>query len=47
MTKKDNNLIKTTNPYSGQSEMLTEEEFALYPLIKQKKLSSMMPCKKA
>ncbi len=34
MTKKDNNLIETTNPYSGQSEMLTEEEFALYHLIK-------------
>ena len=26
--------IKTTNPYSGQSEMLTPEEFALYHLIK-------------
>ena len=26
--------IKTTNPYSGQSEMLSEEEFALYHLIK-------------
>ena len=34
MTTKDNNLIKTTNPYSGQSEMLSEEEFALYHLIK-------------
>ena len=34
MTKKDNNLIKTTNPYSGQSAMLSEEEFALYHLIK-------------
>ena len=27
-------LIKTTNPYSGQSAMLTQEEFALYHLIK-------------
>ena len=27
-------LIKTTNPYSGQSAMLNEEEFALYHLIK-------------
>ena len=26
--------MKATNPYSGQSEMLTEEEFALYHLIK-------------
>ena len=26
--------IKTTNPYSGQSAMLNEEEFALYHLIK-------------
>lgn len=34
MTTKDNNLIKTTNPYSGQSAMLTHEEHALYHLIK-------------
>jgi len=34
MTKKDNNLIETTNPYSGQSAMLTHEEHALYHLIK-------------
>ena len=27
-------LIKTTNPYSGQSAMLTIEEHALYLLIK-------------
>ena len=27
-------LIKTTNPYSGESAMLTQEEFALYHLIK-------------
>jgi len=27
-------LIKTTNPYSGQSAMLTHEEHALYHLIK-------------
>ena len=26
--------MKATNPYSGKSEMLTEEEFALYHLIK-------------
>jgi len=31
---KDNRTIKTTNPYSGQSAMLNEEEFALYHLIK-------------
>ena len=34
MTTKDNTLIKTTNPYSGQSAMLTHEEHALYHLIK-------------
>ena len=28
-------LIKTTNPYSGQSEMLTPEEHKLYIEIKQ------------
>ena len=27
--------IKTTNPYSGQSEMLTPEEYKLYIMIKQ------------
>ena len=27
--------IKTTNPYSGQSEMLTPEEHSLYTQIKQ------------
>ena len=27
--------IKTTNPYSGQSEMLTKEEHDLYQQIKQ------------
>ena len=26
--------MKATNPYSGQSKMLSEEEFALYNLIK-------------
>ena len=31
---KNNRTIKTTNPYSGQSAMLNEEEFALYHLIK-------------
>ena len=28
-------LIKTTNPYSGQSEMLTFEEYDLYGMIKR------------
>ena len=27
--------IKATNPYSGQSEMLTAEEYKLYIMIKQ------------
>ena len=27
--------IKTTNPYSGQSEMLTKEEHKLYTQVKQ------------
>ena len=27
-------LIKATNPYSGQSEMLTDEEYTLYLNIK-------------
>ena len=27
--------IETTNPYSGQSEMLTPEEYKLYIMIKQ------------
>ena len=27
--------IKTTNPYSGQSTMLTPEEYKLYIMIKQ------------
>ena len=27
--------IKTTNPFSGQSEMLTAEEYKLYIMIKQ------------
>jgi len=31
-------MIKATNPYSGQSEMLTAEEFSLYLLIKQAEL---------
>ena len=31
---KDNRTIKTTNPFSGESAMLSEEEFALYHLIK-------------
>ena len=28
-------MIKTTNPYSGQSELLTQEEHWLYVQIKQ------------
>ena len=28
-------MIKTTNPYSGQSELLTEEEHKLYTQVKQ------------
>ena len=31
MTKRN---MKATNPYSGESAMLSEEEFALYHLIK-------------
>ncbi len=31
--------IKTTNPYSGQSEMLTPEEHALYTQIKQDEIT--------
>ena len=38
MTKKDNRTIETTNPYSGQSEMLTPEEYKLYIMIKQAEL---------
>ena len=30
--------IKTTNPFSGQSEMLTPEEYKLYIMIKQAEL---------
>ena len=37
--------IKTTNPYSGQSELLTEEEHKVYTQVKQdemdKKYDSM------
>ena len=29
---------KTTNPFSGQSEMLTPEEYKLYIMIKQAEL---------
>jgi len=28
-------MIKTTNPYSGQSELLTEEEYKVYIQVKQ------------
>ena len=38
MTTKDNRTIKTTNPFSGQSEMLTPEEYKLYIMIKQAEL---------
>ena len=27
--------IKTTNPYSGESELLTEEEYKVYTQVKQ------------
>ena len=27
--------IKTTNPYSGQSEMLTRDEFIVYTMVKK------------
>jgi hypothetical protein len=30
--------IETTNPYSGQSTMLTPEEYKLYIMIKQAEL---------
>ena len=30
--------IKTTNPFSGQSTMLTPEEYKLYIMIKQAEL---------
>ena len=30
-----NRTMKATNPYSGQSEMLTAEEYKLYIMIKQ------------
>tara|TARA_R100000700_G_C3066581_1_gene78793 strand:+ start:235 stop:441 length:207 start_codon:yes stop_codon:yes gene_type:complete len=32
---KNERTIKTTNPYSGQSTMLTPEEYKLYIMIKQ------------
>ena len=32
--------IKTTNPFSGQSEMLTPEEYKLYIMIKQAELDA-------
>ncbi len=37
MTKTER-TIKATNPYSGQSEMLTPEEYKLYIMIKQAEL---------
>tara|TARA_R100000482_G_C5042043_1_gene108798 strand:- start:176 stop:361 length:186 start_codon:yes stop_codon:yes gene_type:complete len=30
-----NRIIKRTNPYSGQSEMLTREEAMLHDIVKQ------------
>ena len=33
--------IKTTNPYSGQSEMLTPEEHKLYHRIKNLELAEL------
>ena len=33
--------IKTTNPFSGQSEMLTEEESKLYYKIKNLELAEL------
>ena len=27
--------IKTTNPYSGQSEMLTRDEYIVYTMVKK------------
>ena len=35
---KTERTIETTNPYSGQSEMLTPEEYKLYIMIKQAEL---------
>jgi len=35
------NKIKTTNPYSGQSEMLTPEEHKLYHRIKNCELAEL------
>ena len=32
-------MIKTTNPYSGQSELLTEEEHKLYTQVKQDEIA--------
>ena len=34
-TKTEERNIKITNPYSGQSEMLTKDEAELYDQIKQ------------
>ena len=35
---KTERTIETTNPYSGQSEMFTPEEYKLYIMIKQAEL---------
>mgnify|MGYP003123506840 FL=1 len=36
-----NKLIKTTNPYSGQSAMLTPEENTLYHRIKHLEMAEL------
>ena len=36
-----NRIIKTTNPYSGQSAMLTPEEHKLYHRIKNPELAEL------
>ena len=34
-TKKEEQKIKTTNPYSGQSAMLTRDEYIVYTMVKK------------
>ena len=33
--KTEEQKIKTTNPYSGQSEMLTRDEYIVYTMVKK------------
>ena len=33
--KTEEQKIKTTNPYSGQSEMLTRDEYVVYTMVKK------------